>query len=70
MSKAMLDRRTLLTSTIAASAAAQLTGFPEYVPPRPPVWALSITSARPVTALNGKPPAKDFAVISMSGSSW
>ena len=55
-------------NAIAASAAAQATGFPAYVPPRPPTCALSMTSARPVTAESGKPPASDLAIVTRSGS--
>ncbi|MFN8005469.1 MAG: hypothetical protein U0V70_00270 [Terriglobia bacterium] len=38
-----------------------------HVPPNPPTWTLFITSARPVTAESGMPPAKD-AIAIMSGS--
>ena len=41
-------------------AAAQETGLPTYVPPRPPGWTLSMMSARPVTPAIGMPPPIDL----------
>ena len=49
-------------------AAAQATGFPPNVPPRPPASGASMTSARPVTAASGSPPPSDFPETSRSGS--
>ena len=54
-------------TSMTASAAAQLTGLPEYVPPSPPTGTESITSARPITAASGKPPARLFADAIRSG---
>ena len=48
-------------------AAAHAAGLPAYVPPRPPACTASITSARPVTADSGSPPAIPFAVVMRSG---
>ena len=58
--------------SMAARAAAHATGLPPYVPPSPPAWTESITSARPVTAASGSPPAIPLAVVTRSGTtpSW
>ena len=53
---------------IAPSAAAQDTGLPPNVPPRPPAWTLSMISARAVTPAIGSPPPKPLAVVTMSGT--
>ena len=45
-----VDRSSLSISSIAPRAAAQATGLPPYVPPRPPTCTESMSSARPVTA--------------------
>src|SRR6185312_13415880 len=55
-------------ASITASAAAQARGLPPYVPPSPPTCGASITSARPVTAARGNPPANDLAVTMRSGT--
>ena len=54
--------------SMAPSAAAQATGLPPYVPPRPPACTESMTSARPVTAASGSPPAIPLAVVIRSGT--
>ena len=54
--------------SIAPSAAAQATGLPPYVPPRPPTCTASMISARPVTAASGRPPAMPLAVVIRSGT--
>ena len=53
--------RSARSISMAASAAAQATGLPPKVPPSPPGCAASISSARPITAESGRPPASDFA---------
>ena len=68
MALARSGRRCRSIDPIAARAAAQETGFPAYVPPRPPTCALSMISARPVTAEIGSPPPSDLAIVMMSGS--
>ena len=52
-----------------AIAAAQETGLPPNVPPRPPGCDASMISARPVTAASGMPPAMPLADNSRSGTS-
>ncbi len=52
---------------MVASAATAATGLPPYVPPSPPSWTAFISSARPVTPARGIPPARPFAVATMSG---
>src|SRR5216684_168989 len=54
--------------SMAASAAAQDAGWPQYVPPREPTPGASMISARPVTAAMGMPPPRDFAMVMRSGS--
>ena len=51
-----------------ASAAAQASGSPPYVPPRPLVCGASMISARPVTADSGRPSAMPLAMQIRSGS--
>ena len=53
---------------MAPSAAAQATGLPPYVPPRPPPCGASIISARPTTAASGRPPAMPLATVTRSGT--
>ena len=53
---------------IAPRAAAQAIGDPPNVPPRPLAWIESITSALPVTAASGRPPAIPLAVVIRSGT--
>ena len=48
------------TVSSTAIAAAQATGLPPNVPPRPPGATASISSARPVTAASGSPPPSDL----------
>jgi hypothetical protein len=43
-------------------------GLPPKVPPRPPGCTPSISSARPVTAESGRPPAIALAVAMRSGT--
>ena len=69
ISAARAARLLVSMNSIAASAAAQATGLPTNVPPSPPGCALSMISARPVTALIGRPPPSDLAVTTRSGSS-
>ena len=54
--------------SIAPSAAAQATGLPPYVPPRPPTCTESMISVRPVTPPSGSPPAMPLAVVIRSGT--
>ena len=66
-----ISRARLLASLAAihpieARAAAHAAGLPAYVP-RGLRHAASITSARPVTADSGSPPAIPFAVVMRSG---
>src|SRR5580692_11266145 len=70
--RAMAGRSSLPMVSIAPSAAAQATGFPPNVPPRPPACTASIISARPVTPASGSPPAMPLAVVIRSGTtpSW
>ena len=72
ISRARAGRSCVRISSIAPSAAAQATGLPPYVPPRPPTCTASISSARPVTAASGQPPAMPLAVVTRSGTtpSW
>ncbi|CKR93082.1 Uncharacterised protein [Mycobacterium tuberculosis] len=53
---------------MVASAAAQATGLPPNVPPRPPTCGAFMISARPVTADSGNPSAMPLAVQIRSGS--
>ncbi len=61
-----MSSRSMTSST--ASAAAQATGLPPNVPPRPPGAGASISSARPTTAASGSPPPSDLARRTRSGS--
>ena len=51
-----------------ASAAAQATGLPAYVLPRPPGPGASMISARPMIADSGTPPPSDLAIVITSGA--
>src|SRR6202034_417921 len=53
--RAIAGRSSLPMVSIAPSAAAQATGFPPNVPPRPPGCTASIISARPVTPAQRQP---------------
>ena len=52
---------------IAWRATAQAMGLPPKVPPRPPTPGASMTSALPMTAARGSPPARDLELTMMSG---
>ena len=56
------------TVSSTTAAAAQATGLPPNVPPRPPTPTASMISGRPVTAASGSPPPSDFPDTSRSGS--
>src|SRR4029453_4330809 len=53
-----LRKSSVAISSRTARAAAQATGFPPNVPPRPPVSGASITSARPGPPARGSPPPR------------
>ena len=68
MRRARPTRSSRSIVAIAPSAAAQATGLPPKVPPRPEACTASISSARPVTPPSGSPPAMPLAVVTRSGT--
>mmetsp|Transcript_17569 Transcript_17569/g.68145 ORF Transcript_17569/g.68145 Transcript_17569/m.68145 type:complete len:248 (+) Transcript_17569:60-803(+) len=63
------SRPSSLITSIVATAAAQDTGLPPYVPPIDDLGALTITSRLQATALRGMPEAMPLARSMMSGAS-
>ena len=55
-------------TSMVATAAAQATALPPYVPPCAPTFQRAIRSARAAMPLNGKPEAIPLAMTRMSGS--